>query len=79
MLASLDDPNSRFIAARGGAGGRGNHFFLSNENRAPAIAEKGALGQERTLLVELKTMAHAGLVSLTKVYFRFIYLTFFLL
>ena len=51
------------MAARGGAGGKGNHFFLSNENRAPAKAELGARGQAMRLRVELRTMAHAGLVS----------------
>ncbi|XP_005092104.1 mitochondrial ribosome-associated GTPase 2 [Aplysia californica] len=62
-LASLDEPEALFVAARGGAGGKGNYFFLSNENRAPTVSELGALGQERTLLVELKTMAHAGLIG----------------
>ena len=51
-----------YIAARGGAGGRGNRFYLSNENRAPTVYEEGAKGEERTLLVELRIMAHAGLV-----------------
>jgi len=62
-LASLDNGDDVFVAARGGAGGKGNSFFLSNENRAPTIAEEGALGQERTVLVELKTMADAGLIG----------------
>ena len=65
LLASLDEVGAMFIAARGGAGGKGNHFFLTNENRAPAVAETGGQGQERSLCVELKTMAHAGLVSRT--------------
>jgi len=62
-LASLDEAEAMFIAARGGSGGKGNYYFLSNENRAPTECEKGALGQERTLCVELKTMAHAGLIG----------------
>ena len=63
FLASLDKEGDIFIAARGGAGGKGNHFFLSNENRAPAVAEVGAEGQVRVVKIELKTMAHFGLVS----------------
>ena len=63
LLGSLEKHGEIFVAARGGAGGKGNHFFLSNENRAPAKAELGAKGQEMRLRVELRTMAHAGLVS----------------
>ncbi|CAG5114779.1 unnamed protein product [Candidula unifasciata] len=63
ILSSLDKEGDLFIAARGGAGGKGNHFFLSNENRAPSAAEIGAAGVSRTLHVELKTMAHAGLIG----------------
>jgi len=63
VLASLDQTDSIFVAARGGAGGKGNYFFLSNENRAPTISEEGALGQERKLMIELKIMAHAGLIG----------------
>ncbi|KAK3799136.1 hypothetical protein RRG08_051411 [Elysia crispata] len=63
FLASLDKEGDIFIAARGGAGGKGNHFFLSNENRAPAVAEVGAEGQVRVVKIELKTMAHFGLIG----------------
>ncbi|BFZ12987.1 hypothetical protein BsWGS_16026 [Bradybaena similaris] len=63
ILSSLDKAGDLFVAARGGAGGKGNHFFLSNENRAPSIAEIGAIGVSRLLHVELKTMAHAGLIG----------------
>ncbi|XP_067651181.1 mitochondrial ribosome-associated GTPase 2-like [Haliotis asinina] len=63
ILSSLEASGEYFVAARGGAGGHGNNVFLSNENRAPAYAESGAQGQRRVLLVELKTMAHAGLIG----------------
>lgn len=54
-----------YTAAYGGAGGKGNHFFLSNENRAPITATPGDRGQERVFQLELRTMAHAGLVLWT--------------
>ncbi|KAL5020856.1 hypothetical protein ScPMuIL_000011 [Solemya velum] len=63
VLTNLEDHRDYYVAARGGAGGKGNYHFLSNENRAPAYAEEGAKGEERKLLVELKTMAHAGLIG----------------
>lgn len=53
-----------FVAARGGAGGHGNAFFLSNEHRAPTFAEEGAKGEQITYIVELRTMAQVGLVRL---------------
>lgn len=40
-LIDLDEAGKRFVAARGGAGGHGNEFFVSNTNRAPQIAERG--------------------------------------
>ena len=51
-----------YLAVFGGAGGKGNRLFLSNENRAPMTATPGMEGQERVLQLELRTMAHAGLV-----------------
>lgn len=63
VVADLTQHGEEYIAAYGGAGGKGNRFFLSNENRAPAVFTPGEPGQERLLHLELKTTAHAGLVS----------------
>ena len=63
ILADLDEQGSMYIVARGGAGGKGNHFFLSDSNRHPQVAEKGAAGEEVTVLLEMKSMAHCGLVG----------------
>ncbi|CAG6021666.1 unnamed protein product [Menidia menidia] len=62
-LADLAAHGQEFLAVFGGAGGKGNRFFLSNENRAPMTATPGTVGQERVLHLELRTMAHAGLVG----------------
>ncbi|CAL1293582.1 unnamed protein product [Larinioides sclopetarius] len=62
-LSDLNEQDAKFIAARGGSGGHGNHFFLSNENRHPDIAEMGAAGEQRVYDLELKIMAHIGLVG----------------
>ncbi|XP_056405256.1 mitochondrial ribosome-associated GTPase 2 [Hyla sarda] len=62
-LADLSTPGEEFVAAYGGVGGKGNRFFLSNENRAPVMATPGAPGEEHCLHLELKTMAHAGMVG----------------
>uniref|UniRef100_A0A8C2PC78 Mitochondrial ribosome-associated GTPase 2 n=1 Tax=Capra hircus TaxID=9925 RepID=A0A8C2PC78_CAPHI len=63
VLADLSRPGDEFIAAVGGAGGKGNRFFLANDNRAPTTCTPGQPGQERVLFLELKTVAHAGLVG----------------
>jgi GTP-binding protein len=53
----------RWLAARGGVGGRGNARFLSNARRAPSFAEQGEYGEERWLQLELKLLADAALVG----------------
>lgn len=62
-VADLSRHGQLYTAAYGGAGGKGNHFFLSNENRAPTTATPGDRGQERIFQLELRTMAHAGLIG----------------
>ncbi|KAF7667192.1 hypothetical protein LDENG_00073620 [Lucifuga dentata] len=62
-IVDLSTHGQEYLAVFGGAGGKGNRFFLSNENRAPMTATPGAKGQETVLQLELRTMAHAGLVG----------------
>uniref|UniRef100_A0A8C5DAS1 Mitochondrial ribosome-associated GTPase 2 n=2 Tax=Gouania willdenowi TaxID=441366 RepID=A0A8C5DAS1_GOUWI len=62
-IVDLAEHGQEFVAVYGGAGGKGNRFFLSNENRAPMTATPGVTGEERVLQLELRTMAHAGLVG----------------
>jgi GTP-binding protein len=59
-LATVGD---RWLAARGGRGGRGNARFLSNRRRAPSFAEQGETGEERWFDLELKLMADVALVG----------------
>ena len=63
IKCDLNEHDATFIAARGGAGGHGNHFFLTNTNRHPDIAEYGADGEVRRYELELRIMAHIGLVG----------------
>lgn len=63
IVGDLDKKDMMFIAARGGAGGKGNHYFVSSENQTPQISEYGANAEDFTYVVELRSMAHLGLVS----------------
>ena len=63
ILADLSHQGDRFLAAKGGQGGRGNARFLSNKRRAPSFAEQGEVGEERWLDLELKLLADVALVG----------------
>ena len=62
VVADLKVSGGQFVAARGGAGGKGNYFFLSNENRAPTMYEEGGKGEEKLLYAELRVIADFGMV-----------------
>jgi GTPase len=63
VLADLIGAGTRFIAAQGGRGGLGNAALASARRKAPGFALRGEPGAERRLVLELKTVADAGLVG----------------
>jgi len=63
VLADLVGFGTRFVAAAGGRGGLGNAALASPRRKAPGFALKGEPGQQRDLVLELKTVADVGLVG----------------
>ena len=63
VLADLIGAGTRFVAAQGGRGGLGNAALASARRKAPGFALRGEPGVERRLVLELKTVADAGLVG----------------
>jgi GTPase len=63
VLADLAQPGQQWLAASGGAGGKGNTRFVSSTRRVPQIAEDGHDGEVRELALELKLLADVGLVG----------------
>lgn len=64
VIADLTEVGQRVLLAKGGNGGWGNMQFKSATNRAPARANPGQEGVERTIWLRLKLIADAGLVGL---------------
>jgi GTP-binding protein len=67
QVFDVDELGKRVIVARGGRGGRGNIHFATPFDRAPRRAEPGEEGEEKSLRLELKVMADAGLLGFPNV------------
>lgn len=67
LAADLNLPSARWVAARGGLGGRGNAEFASPTRQSPDFAEKGGIGDTLEFELELKSVADVGLVGLPNV------------
>ncbi|WP_145110101.1 GTPase ObgE [Cereibacter sediminicola] len=64
VIADLTEVGQRVLLAQGGNGGWGNLRFKSSTNRAPARANPGQPGIDRTIWLRLKLIADAGLLGL---------------
>jgi GTP-binding protein len=63
VLADLIGAGTRYVTAQGGHGGLGNAALASTKRKAPGFALRGEPGVELDLVLELKTVADAGLVG----------------
>ena len=57
----------KFLAARGGKGGRGNASYATPTHRTPREWQPGFPGEEKELILELKLIADVGLVGFPNV------------
>jgi GTP-binding protein len=64
LVADLTTPGARFVAGRGGAGGRGNARFATPTRQTPRFAETGLPGEEADLELRLKLVVDAALAGL---------------
>ena len=64
LVADLKAADGRFVAARGGQGGRGNARFATPTRQTPRFAETGLPGEEREVTLQLKLVVDAALAGL---------------
>ncbi len=57
----------KFLAAKGGKGGRGNATYATPTHRTPYEWQPGMPGEEKELILELKLIADVGLVGFPNV------------
>ena len=62
-FVDLTIDGQEFVLCRGGKGGKGNVHFKSSRNRAPRQYTEGGEGEQGHFLLELRTIADAGLVG----------------
>lgn len=64
LIADISDHGQKVLVAKGGFHGLGNTRFKSSTNRSPTKHTKGTDGEVRTLQLQLKVIADAGLLGL---------------
>ena len=63
LLADLVESGSAVLVAQGGGGGRGNTAFATSTNQTPVLAEVGADGESRRVVLELRLDSDIALVG----------------
>ncbi len=67
IIADMFEEDSKVVVLEGGRGGKGNARFKTGRRQAPHFSQTGEKTLERTVLLELKTIADVGLVGFPNV------------
>ncbi|MDO8687025.1 MAG: GTPase ObgE [Dehalococcoidales bacterium] len=63
LLADCELPGQQVIIAKGGEGGLGNTHFASSTSQAPRMAQRGEVGAEKSITLELRLIADVGIIG----------------
>lgn len=63
VLMDCQEDGQRWLACKGGRGGKGNHHFASSTRRAPDITQPGEPGEARDVFLELQVLADVGIIG----------------
>ncbi|MDR2750982.1 MAG: GTPase ObgE, partial [Clostridiales bacterium] len=63
VMADMSKAGEKRVIAKGGRGGRGNQNFATSTRQAPRYAEKGKMGRDYEIILELKLIADAGIIG----------------
>jgi GTP-binding protein len=64
VIVDILHDNESYVICHGGNGGHGNAFFKSSFNRIPSLHERGDIGEEKNIELQIRYMADIGLVGL---------------
>jgi len=64
IIGDITEENQTLVVATGGRGGRGNASFATANYKLPRFAEKGEKGQARWIKLELRVIAHVGIIGM---------------
>jgi GTP-binding protein len=63
VIADLFYADRDYILLHGGMGGKGNAFFKTPTRQAPHFSQMGEATKEKSIVLELKTLADVGLIG----------------
>lgn len=67
VMQDLKHHGDRCLVVKGGKGGKGNVHFKNSVRQAPNFAEAGGPAKERSVILELKSIADVGLMGFPNV------------